>query len=175
MGWLFQLLRIALDPVASSVLAAGFVGQPDLAQELAWICRRESHCQLTGLHDADSWAGPRMFANAMRVGWLDSQCRFHRGDPQRFSTRGVHGLSAAYSLRFLGDCLPPEILDVPMLSAIAAARRARAQCRHHGACTSAERHRMWIGRGRVNPPKLAQAKSCHGPACDPARPRSADR
>lgn len=148
MGWLFQLLRIAFDPVASSVLAANLVGQPELARELVWICRRESHCQLTGVHRNDQWAGPRMFTNAMRVGWLDSQCRFHRGLPQRFSTRGVHGLSAAYSLRFLGGCLPPEVLDVPIMSAVAAAKRARSQCRRHRACTVAARHRLWIGAGR---------------------------
>ncbi|HET6585712.1 MAG TPA: hypothetical protein VFG69_19775 [Nannocystaceae bacterium] len=141
-------MRIAFDPVTSSVLAAGLVGQPELADELLAICRRESHCRFVRAHEADRWAGPRMYANAMRVGWLDSSCVFHRGAPARFSTRGVHGLSAAYSLRFLGSCVPPEALDVPLLSALAAARRAESQCSHHGACTSAARHRMWIGRRR---------------------------
>jgi len=90
-----------------------------------------------------------MYNNATRVGWLNPQCPFHRGSPGRFSTRGVHGLSAAYSLRFLGSCVPPEALDVPLLSAIAAARRAMSQCRRHGACSAGARHRMWIGLGRV--------------------------
>jgi hypothetical protein len=151
LGWFFHLLRIAFDPVTSSVLAAGLVGQPDLAPELLAICRRESHCRLVGPHMGDQWAGRRMFANAMRVGWLDPQCPFHRGPAARFSTRGVHGLSAAYSVRFLGPCVPPEALDVPIASAVAAALRAQAQCDHHGACTPSARHRMWIGlrRGRT--------------------------
>ena len=61
----------------------------------------------------------------MRVGWLDSWCPWHVGpdDPERFSVRGSFGLSAAYSLRFLGPCLPPELLDIPVISAFAAARR----------------------------------------------------
>jgi len=135
--------------VASSVLAAGLVGRPELSDELLAICRRESHCRIVGMHTADRWAGQRMRANALRVGWLDSQCVFHHGAGVRFSTRGVHGLSAAYSLRFLGDCVPPEALDVPLLSAIAAARRAVSQCAHHGACTSTARHRMWIGQRKA--------------------------
>lgn len=135
--------------MTSTVLAAGLVGRPELSDELLAICRRESHCRLVGVHPADQWAGPRMRANALRVGWLDRRCAFHRGAPEEFSTRGVHGLSAAYSLRFLGECVPPEALDVPLLSAIAAARRALSQCRRHGACTSEERHRMWAGQRRV--------------------------
>jgi hypothetical protein len=145
LDWLTFLLRIVLDPAASSVFAANVIGHPELADELVWICRRESHCELVGVHDGDRAAGRSMHANAMRVGWLDPSCAFHRGDPQRFTTRGPHGLSAAYSLRFLGACLPPEALDIPLLSAIAAARRATAQCRDHGACTPSARHRMWIG------------------------------
>lgn len=137
-----------MDPLASSVLAASLVGEPELGRELVSICRRESHCKLVGAHEGDQWAGRRMYANATRVGWLDPQCEFHRGEPSRFSTRGVHGLSAAYSLRFLGMCLPPEALDVPFFSAIAAARRAKSQCRNHGACTPDARHRMWVGQRR---------------------------
>ena len=90
-----------------------------------------------------------MFNNATRVGWLNPQCPFHRGPPGKFSTRGAHGLSAAYSLRFLGSCVPPEALDVPLFSAIAAARRAMSQCRRHSACSADARHKMWIGLGRV--------------------------
>jgi hypothetical protein len=157
LGWLIQLFRIAFDPVASSLLAAGLVGQPELADELIAICRRESHCRMVGIHPGDQWAGRRMFVNATRVGWLNPQCPFHRGPVGRFSTRGVHGLSAAYSLRFLGACVPPEALDVPLFSAIAAARRAKSQCRHHRACSADARHRMWIGMGRVSATRRAKS------------------
>lgn len=139
-----------LDPVTSSAVAAVVVGQPELAPELVHICRRESHCRWIGAHATDAWAGTRMFRNAVRVGWLDPGCKFHRGARPRFSTRGVHGLSAAYSLRFIGTCLPPEVLDVPLVSAIAAARRAREQCRRYAACTTETRRRMWVGAQRYD-------------------------
>jgi len=146
LGVLCTLLRVAVwDPVASSLLAAALVGEPALGPELVAICRRESHCRPIGAHPVDAWAGPLMRKKALDVGWLDPACPFHHGDGTRFSTRGVHGLSAAYSLRFLGGCLPPEALDVPLLSAIAAARRALDQCERHGACTRQGRRRMWAG------------------------------
>lgn len=145
-GVLLTLLRIALlDPVAASWLGAALTGHPDLGPELVAICRRESHCRLVGAHAVDAWAGGLMRRKALRAGWLDEGCGFHRGRPERFSTRGVHGLSAAYSLRFVGGCLPPEVLDLPLVSAVAAARRADHQCERHGACTSPARHRYWAG------------------------------
>jgi hypothetical protein len=150
LAWIFELLLVVFDPVTSSAVAAVVVGQPELAPELVEICRRESHCRWVGMHAPDAWAGTRMFRNALRVGWLDPRCGFHRGARERFSTRGVHGLSAAYSLRFVGGCLPPEVLDVPLVSAIAAARRAREQCRRYAACTTESRRRMWIGAGRYD-------------------------
>ncbi|MBK6923290.1 MAG: hypothetical protein IPH07_38230 [Deltaproteobacteria bacterium] len=165
MAWLFELLRLVFEPRASSAIAALLVGQPSLATELTHICRRESHCRVVAAHPADAWAGASMRRNAIRVGWLDPRCPFHHGDPERFSTRGTHGLSAAYSLRFLGDCLPPEVLDVPMVSAIAAARRAQAQCRHHGACTVEARHRLWAGANRTPRPRELSRRRA------PARPR----
>lgn len=166
MAWLFELLLVVLDPVTSSAVAAVVVGDPALAPELVGICRRESHCRWVGAHVHDAWAGPTMYRNAVRVGWLDPSCRFHRGDRTRFSTRGVHGLSAAYSLKFVGGCVPPEVLDVPLVSAIAAARRAREQCTRHGACTTEARRRFWTGarrydrkvrRARTSKPRKAAA------------------
>lgn len=143
---LVTLLRIALwDPVGASMLGAALVGAPELGPELVHICRRESHCRPVGAHEVDAWAGPLMYRKAVGVGWLDPACPFHHGSSERFSTRGVHGLAAAYSLRFLPDCLPPEVLDVPLVSAIAAARRAQHQCRRHGACDRTQRRRRWAG------------------------------
>ena len=157
---LAALLRTTLfDPAGSSLLAAILVGEPALAQELVAICRRESHCSVIGAHRNDAWAGPVMRRKALRVGWLDAECSHHGGDPRRFSTRGPHGLSAAYSLRFLGQCVPPEALDVPILSAIAAARRLQYQCRSHGACSAAERRRYWAGTRRFDRRERAQTGS----------------
>lgn len=126
------------------MLGAVLAGQPELGPELVDICRRESKCRIVGAHRRDVHAGSSMYRNAMRVGWLDPQCIFHHGDPDRFSTRGIHGMSAAYTLRWLA-CAPPEMLDVPFVSAVAASRRAEHQCRKHGACDRTARHRQWVG------------------------------
>ncbi len=144
------LLRVALDPVASTHVGPWLVGEPDLADELMAICRRESHCRWVGAHHDDASAGRSMRRNAMRVGWLDPSCAWHHGDPRRFSTRGIHGMSAAYTLRFVGSCVPPEVLDVPLVSAIAATRRMQAQCHDHGACTPGERRRLWAGAAKYD-------------------------
>jgi hypothetical protein len=150
-GLLLTLARIMLlDPVGSSWLAAVVVEQPALGPELVATCRRESHCRLVGAHAQDAGVGPLMRRKALAVGWLDPDCGWHAGDGRRFSTRGVHGMSAAYTLRFVSQCLPPEVLDVPFVSALAAARRMQAQCRTHGACTRAARHRMWMGAGKYD-------------------------
>jgi hypothetical protein len=170
---LFELLRLAFEPRAASALAALLVGQPTLAPELTAICRRESHCRIVRAHTEDAWAGVVMRRNALRVGWLDPRCRFHHGDPTRFSTRGSHGLSAAYSLRFVAPCVPPEVLDIPLVSAIAAARRARAQCRHHGACTVEARHRLWIGAARHRA-RVTSAHQRRSATPRPAAPPSTD-
>jgi hypothetical protein len=144
-GVLGDLVRLALfDPRVASLLGALVTGQPQLGPELIHICERESHCRPVGAHKRDMQAGPTMYRNAMRVGWLDDECIFHRGDPKRFSTRGVHGMAAAYTLRWL-PCSPPEVLDIPLVSAIAASRRAEHQCVKKGACSRVERHRQWTG------------------------------
>jgi hypothetical protein len=172
LSWLFELLLVVLDPVTSSAVAAVVIGEPTLAPELLGICRRESHCRWVGAHKLDAWAGPTMYRNAVRVGWLDPQCTFHRGtDPMRYSTRGAHGLSAAYSLRFVGGCLPPEALDVPFVSALAAARRAHEQCKKHRACTREGRRRYWVGAGRYDKLTRERARPLHASAL----PLSADR
>jgi hypothetical protein len=138
-----------LEPASASVVAGNLVGDAHLATELVAICDRESNCEPVGLHERDQWAGSIMYRKALRVGWLDLRCPFHLGDSTRFSVRGPHGMSAAYTLRFLGACLPPEILDVPIVSALAAALRAQYQCERYGACNRKSRHRLWRGAGNA--------------------------
>lgn len=143
---ILSLFHTALfNPILASFLGASLAGEPEFGHELVHICRRESRCNLIAVHERDAWAGRTMKGNALRVGWLDSDCVFHRGDPRRFAPRGIHGLSAAYSLRFFDVCLPPEVLDIPLASALAATRRARAQCTRHGACDRRGRRRFWAG------------------------------
>lgn len=150
------------DPVGSSLLGAALVGAPELGPELVHICRRESHCRPVRAHEIDAWAGPLMKRKALKVGWLDESCVFHHGTPERFSTRGIYGLSAAYSLRFLDACLPPEVLDVPLVSAIAAARRAQHQCETKGACSRSQRRREWAGARRYDRREQAKAAKVGG-------------
>jgi hypothetical protein len=151
------LLKLALlDPFVGTMLGAWLAGEPQLADELVQICERESHCRFVGAHGRDRAAGPAMLRSALRVGWLDAACPFVFGDGRRFSTRGVHGLSAAYSLRFLGDCVPPELLDLPLFSAIAAARRSRNMCTHHAACTPEARYRRWVGAGKYDAQRVTK-------------------
>lgn len=143
---LLALLRMAVtEPLLASALGAVLAGQPAFSSELVSICKRESRCRMVGGHHRDAWAGPTMFRKAMKVGWLDPSCVFHAGPKERFSTRGIHGLSAAYSLRFIDACLPPEVLDIPLVSAIVATRRAAFACREHGACNRQGRRRQWAG------------------------------
>ncbi len=159
LGLLLVLLRVLLtNPVAASHAAAWATAQPELAQELVKICRRESRCMLVSVHEKDAHAGPLMHYKALKVGWLDRECTWHHGQSRRFSTRGAHGLSAAYSLRFLGACLPPEVLDIPIFSALAAARRARYMCERYDACTRNARYRFWIGARKYDRAKARAAE-----------------
>lgn len=159
-GLLVALSRIMLfDPVGSSWMAAVVLGEPSLGPELVATCRRESHCRLVGAHEQDASTGALMRRKALAVGWLDPQCDWHGGDGRRFSTRGVHGMSAAYTLRFVGKCLPPEALDVPFVSSLAAARRMQAQCRDHGACTRAARHRLWMGARKYDRQRAGESET----------------
>jgi len=159
---LLQLLLsiISIEPRPAAEIVAAMFGQPEVANELQVICHRESRCKSIGIHERDRWAGKTMHRNAMRVGWLQSWCPWHQKpkDPDRFSVRGSFGLSAAYSLRFLAPCLPPEVLDIPLVSAYAAAKRAIAQCERYGACTRAEHRSYWAGNNRK---KRRKSKRVH--------------
>jgi hypothetical protein len=108
---------------------------------LAGVCQRESRCRPVGIHEQDAWAGRRAYRKAVARGWLDpAGCIFHHGSPERFSTRGGTGQIAAYALRFIDGCWPPEILDIPAVDALAARRRAASE-----ACDAHPRCRSWRG------------------------------
>lgn len=113
-------------------------------RELVGIARRESHCQPVGIHDRDRSAARLMYRKARRKGLLRSDCPHHEGHYSRFGVRGGHGLSAAYTMRFL-PCMPPEVLDIPIFSAYAAMKRMQAACKRYGACDKQSRRRLWAG------------------------------
>jgi hypothetical protein len=105
---------------------------------LAHVCERESRCRPVGIHERDAWAGRIAYRKAVARGWLDPEsCVFHHGSPERFSTRGPSGQIAAYALRHLPGCWPPEVLDIPAVDALAAHRRAASTaCDRHRRCRS---------------------------------------
>lgn len=131
------IIAALLSPRAASVLAPLLIGEPSIIPAMLKICERESHCQVIGVHDNDARYSRGAWKNAVRVGWLSERCQaYHDG----WSTRGAWGTIAAYTVRHLGECKPAWILDVPMLGAIASARRMTAP-----GCTLAPACRSWRG------------------------------
>lgn len=117
LGELVLAARLALD----AELASGLVG----GEWLVAVCRRESLCPmgLVGIHEGDGW-----MQRSLGEGW---------------STRGAHGMVAAYAwphvpawLRWWG----PAVLDVPIVSAWVSVRRARAP-----RCSAVRACRSWRG------------------------------
>lgn len=154
--WL-QLFTLPPEPATRA--GAAMAGRPDLADELVAICRRESpgdDCTaFVASHPPAANRARAMYRKAVKHGWL-ATCAANTAvtvaDQDRFGVRGAHGLSAAYSLWHIGDCLAPETLDVPFLSAVIAARRATYQCeaRHLRACTREARRRLWVGAAKYD-------------------------
>ena len=104
-----------------------------MAVELLRICHRESvgpgsgECRPVGVHAIDVWASPTAYQKAVDVGWLDPECQPYV--PGEWSSRGSWGLLAAFQLKWVGvKCAQPWWLDIPLVSAWAAARKLRAHC-----------------------------------------------
>ena len=129
----FLLWLLTRGPYESAHLVA-----PDDAPTLRAIAYRESRGRWLGRHKADErpqgWTGDgdqaarrvggRAWARAVQAGILrPDRCPFHqRGDARDWSTRGAFGHVAAYAMPYL-PCLPPQVLDIPIVSALVAARR----------------------------------------------------
>lgn len=155
---LLMWLGMMADPRTATILGAIYAGHPEFAAELVSICEREgpgNDCRRTvGIH-SNNYIGDVRKAYNKAISWkymyLHPECPEHvvdRSDPaqvMRFGVRGMHGLMAAYSVRYLGPCVAPEALDIPFLSAVAATRRAEAMCARSGKCSKSERLTLWIG------------------------------
>ncbi len=153
------LLRVTFDPIVASSLAAHLVGEPELAPELVATCWREAPlCQLRGEHRRDAGASRAVWKAAMRRGWLSPHCSWHwytdsDGDRRNFSTSSPWGTMRGYTWRHLAratglECAPMQLLDVPILGALATALRMQAACDVYGACTRYDRKLLWAGLGR---------------------------
>lgn len=140
----FALLRLlALDPVPASLAGARIAGVPGLASELLDICETESRCTAIGIHRGPRVSGDRFYQRARAAGLLDDCPAHDLGDGARWGIRGAHGLAAAYSVHLLGECVPPEALDVPLLSAIVAAQRLGVLAGKYKRRTPAARAHAW--------------------------------
>lgn len=108
------LLRALVDVRVASQLGAVLAGDPEFGDDLVCIARRESRLELVGLHEGDAWMQRRL--------------------GEGMSTRGVHGQVAAFALPSWLHWAP-WVLDVPLVSAVVATRRAhRWQCKQTSRC-----------------------------------------
>ena len=155
-----RLLLALQDPETATRVAAR-VFAPGLEGELVGICRRESRCRRAiGEHDRDGHHAPRVYARAVARGWLSPVCQ---KPGEGWSTRGNHGLMAGYHVRLLGvPCLPAKALDVPLLSAVAAARKAQRLCDDRGACDAASLRGYWNGRAFSHRPVITMTNTREG-------------
>lgn len=119
---MFLLARLVLDARVASYVGALIAGEPELGPVLEHIARRESRLELVGVHPADLW--------------------MERTLGEGYSTRGVHGCVAAFTLPHLGAWAWPYpwLLDVPLVSAFASAKRAT-----HWRCRATRGCRSWLG------------------------------
>lgn len=133
------ILRLVLDPTLAPYVGAALAGEPSFGPHLARICMRESQGLPIGVHPDDAGRSRQVWTDAVRAGLVDPTCQPHeRG---AWSTRGIAGTMAAYTVHHLpGRCWPPEVLDLPLVAAFAATRRAtHPRCRQVRAC------RHWRG------------------------------
>lgn len=143
---LTAVLRVLLtDPIPASVAGAWAAGHPELAHVLVRTTRRESRGRLVGPHARDAHHSRSAHRKALAVGWLDDSCHHHQRSHGGWASRGPHGQFAAYSLRYLPGCWPAWVLDIPIVSAVAAARRMAAACDRYGACRRQDLRLIWSG------------------------------
>lgn len=117
-------------------------GKPEYAAILRRICWRESRCKPLRMHAIDRDHSVSVWRYAVRRRRLRPQtCFFHR-NPQQWSTSGPFGLMRGYHWQFLGNpCLPPGVLDIPLVSAYVAYQKLSKGCKD--ACTYAKSIRVW--------------------------------
>jgi hypothetical protein len=110
------LLRIALDVRLASHVGALLAGEPQMGPTVSCIAWRESRHELVSVHEGDAWMQRRL--------------------GEGLSTRGVHGQVAAFALpTWLHGA--PWLLDVPLVSAVIATRRAtRKRCSQVRGCVT---------------------------------------
>lgn len=135
-----MLLRPSVDRAINVISVVH--GKPEYAAILRRICWRESRCKPLRMHAIDRNYSTSVWRYAVRRRRLRPQtCLFHR-NPQQWSTSGPFGLMRGYHWQFLGNpCLPPWVLDIPLVSAYVAYRKLSKGCKD--ACTYTKSIRLW--------------------------------
>lgn len=141
---LVLLLRLfGSSPAEANAIVAG--ADIRLRVFLDRTALRECRGLPCSIHDGDAHHSPAVWKAAVRAGYLDpKRCPAHRSR-QGWSTRGAHGLMAGYAWRFVPEplrCFGPEVLDVPLVSALTAAAKRRDAC-ERGHCSHAELTSIW--------------------------------
>lgn len=149
---------LSLDACEASVFVGDAIGNPRLGRIMARVAWREGRCVRKGAHEEDIWASKTMWRKAVRLGNLHPDwCPWHR-DPENAGPMGPHGLSYAYTMKYLpfGGCFPQQFLSIGIGSALAATARASWLCENKGACSAQELREYWKGKGNAQR-ALAQA------------------
>ncbi len=131
-------ILLALSPEPAARAAAWSVGHPEIADDLVRVCHRESRCKRIGVHKGDSHGSRGAWLYQTRVGHLDKACQPY-GDGG-WATRGAFGLSAAAHHEYMPPCYSKRALDIPIVSAMVAARKYLAKC-------VGKRRSSWCPRG----------------------------
>lgn len=138
---------LSLGPTDATRLACRLERYEPCGEVLA-LMQVESRGQAVGVHTEH---GPRvsggvLWRKAVAAGLLHPErCAVHQSTDggAGWGIRGAHGLAAAYSVAHLGECVGPEALDVPLVSAVATIRRLRVLARRYGLRTVGERAEAW--------------------------------
>lgn len=123
---LVLLALAALSPIEAAEVAARIVGRPDIAPALVKICQRESRCKAIGVHARDAWVSRSGWTGQVQLGHIDRECQPYKKG--QWATRGAWGLNASVHWRYLPACYQPEVLDVPIVSAVVAAKKFLKRC-----------------------------------------------
>ncbi len=138
---------LSFGPVDATRLACR-IERYEPCGEVLRLVAVESRGVAVGVHTrhAGRVSGGVFWRRAVAAGLLHPEhCAAHQSTDNGFGwgVRGAHGLAAAYSVHVLGECVGPEAIDVPLLSAVATIRRLRVLRDRYGLETEAERAEAW--------------------------------
>lgn len=120
-------LNFLVNPKTAALVAALWVGRPDIADDLIAICDRESKCQHQKTHARDAHLTNKEWFGQVRLNHLNKECQ-KRKAPGGWATHGSWGLSAGAHHEYMPDCYQPKVFDNVYISALVAARKYIRTC-----------------------------------------------